>query len=132
MSIEPIDDEAYNALMQCNIQLYINQPITENKLPDEVGKLIRDVDGENYVQVDDTPFFIRKDIVDDKILGINQIKILENEDIIGKCKDISILIDFFNNRRNLILSVYKIQLEAEPDQKVYEEKLTVYRKLLKA
>ena len=37
-----------------------------------------------------------------------------------------------NNRRNLILSVYKIQLEAEPDQKVYEEKLTVYRKLLKA
>jgi hypothetical protein len=118
--------------MQCNIQLYFNQPITENKLPDEVGKLIRDVDGENYVQVDDTPFFIRKDIVDDKILGINQIKILENEDIIGKCKDISILIDFFNNRRNLILSVYKIQLEAEPDQKVYEEKLTVYRKLLKA
>ena len=132
LSIEPIDEEAYNALMQCNIQLYINQPITENKLPDEVGKLIRDVDGENYVQVDDTPFFIRKDIVDDKILGINQIKILENEDIIGKCKDISILIDFFNNRRNLILSVYKIQLEAEPDQKVYEEKLTVYRKLLKA
>ena len=38
----------------------------------------------------------------------------------------------FRNRRNLILSVYKIQLEAEPDQKVYEEKLTVYRKLLKA
>ena len=85
----------------------------------------------NYEQVGETPFFFRNDIVGDKILKINQIKLFSNHDIIEKCNDTSLLLDFFNSRRNLILSVYKIQLEAETSNEMYEEKLAIYRKLLK-
>lgn len=78
-----------------------------------------------------TDFFFRKDITGDKILQLNQIDLLREGNLIDKCGDTSILLDFFKSRRNLILSVYKIMLEAESDNKVYKEKLSVYRKLLK-
>ena len=84
----------------------------------------------SYEQAGDTPFFFRKDIVDDRILNINKLKVFEDRNLIEKCKDTSLLLDFFNSRRNLILSVYKVMLEAEPDGNVYKEKLFVYRKLL--
>ena len=128
-SVEPIDDETYCDLLLRNVQTCIDEPITENGLPQEIDKLVKDV--MNYEQVGETPFFFRKDIVGDKILKINQIKLFSNHDIIEKCNDTSLLLDFFNSRRNLILSVYKIQLEAETIDKVYEEKLAIYRKLLK-
>ena len=51
-------------------------------------------------------------------------------DYIGQNNIFGIL-DFFNSRRNLVLSVYKIMLEAEHDNNVYEEKLKIYRKLIK-
>lgn len=35
------------------------------------------------------------------------------------------------SRKNLVLSVYKILLEAERNNEVYEEKLKTYRKLTK-
>ena len=84
----------------------------------------------DYRQVGKTPYFFRKDVTGDKILKINQTKIFQY-DIIEKCDDTSVLLDFFNSRRNLILSVYKIMLEAETDDDAYEEKLAIYRKLLK-
>ena len=85
----------------------------------------------SYEQVGETPFFFRKDIADDRILNINKLKVFEDHNLIEKCKDTSLLLDFFNSRRNLILSVYKVMLEAESDKRVYEEKMSVYRKLLK-
>ena len=75
----------------------------------------------SYEQAGDTPFFFRKDIVDDRILNINKLKVFEDRNLIEKCKDISLLLDFFNSRRNLILSVYKVMLEAESDKVVYKE-----------
>ena len=84
----------------------------------------------SYEQAGDTPFFFRKDIVDKRILNINKLKVFEDRNLIEKCKDISLLLDFFNSRRNLILPVYKVMLEAESDKDVYKEKLSVYRKLL--
>ena len=74
--------------------------------------------------------FFRKDIARDRILNINKLKVFEDRNLIEKSKDTSLLLDFFNSRRNLILSVYKVMLEAESDKKVYKEKLSVYRKLL--
>ena len=127
--VEPIDNETYCDLLHRNVQIYINEPITENGLPQEIDDLVEDV--MNYEQVGETPFFFRKDIVGDKILKINQIKLYSNHDIIEKCSDTSLLLDFYNSRRNLILSVYKIQLEAETIDEVYDEKLAIYRKLLK-
>ena len=130
-SVNPIDNESYNALMCCNVQLYHGVSV-ENGLPSEIEKLVEVFSGYwNYEQVGDTPFFFRKDIVDDRILNINKIKVFEDHNLIEKCKDTSLLLDFFNSRRNLILSVYKVMLEAESDKKVYEEKLSVYRRLLK-
>jgi hypothetical protein len=130
-SVKPIDNESYNALMCCNVPLYHGKPV-ENGLPNELEKLVVVFNGYwNYEQVCDTPFFFRKDIVDDRILNINKIKVFDDHNLIEKCKDTSLLLDFFNNRRNLILSVYKVMLEAESDKKVYEEKLSVYRRLLK-
>ena len=67
----------------------------------------------SYEQAGDTPFFIRKDIVDDRILNINKMNVFEDRNLIEKCKDTSLLLDFFNSRRNLVLSVYKVMLEAE-------------------
>jgi hypothetical protein len=94
--------------------------------------LLQDFSGYwSYEQAGDTPFFFRKDIVDDRILNINKLKVFEDRNLIEKCKDTSLLLDFFNSRRNLILSVYKVMLEAETDKNAYEEKLSVYRKLLK-
>ena len=130
-SVKPIDNESYNALMCRNVQLYHGESI-ENGLPNELEKLLQVFSGYwSYEQVGDTPFFFRKDIVDDRILNINKIKVFEDHNLIEKCKDTSLLLDFFNSRRNLILSVYKVMLEAESDKKVYEEKLSVYRRLLK-
>ena len=130
-SVKPIDNESYNALMCCNVQLYHGVSV-ENGLPNEIEKLVEDFSGYwSYEQVGDTPFFFRKDIDDDRILNINKIKVFEDHDLIEKCKDTSLLLDFFNSRRNLILSVYKVMLEAETDKNAYEEKLSVYRKLLK-
>jgi hypothetical protein len=51
--------------------------------------------------------------------------------LIEKCEDTDILLEFFRSRKNLVLSVYKILLEAERDNAVYEEKLKIYRKLTK-
>ena len=130
-SVKPIDNEAYNALMSCNVPLYHGKPV-ENGLPNELEKLVVVFNGYwNYEQVGDTPFFFRKDIVDDRILNINKIKVFDDHDLIEKSKDTSLLLDFFKIRRNLILSVYKVMLEAESDKRVYEEKISVYRKLLK-
>ena len=131
-SVKPIDNEAYNALMSCNVQLYHDKPVTENGLPREIEGLLQDFSGYlSYEQVGETPFFFRKDIADDRILNINKLKVFEDHNLIEKCKDTSLLLDFFNSRRNLILSVYKVMLEAESDKRVYEEKMSVYRKLLK-
>ena len=130
-SVKPIDNESYNALMCCNVPLYHGKPV-ENGLPNELEKLVVVFNGYwNYEQVGDTPFFFRKDIVDDRILNINKIKVFDDHDLIEKSKDTSLLLDFFKIRRNLILSVYKVMLEAESDKRVYEEKISVYRKLLK-
>ena len=76
-------------------------------------------------------FFYRKDISGDRILKLNQIHLLRDHDLIEKCEDASILLEFFNSRKNLVLSVYKILLEAERDNAVYEEKQKIYRKLTK-
>ncbi len=130
-AVKPIDNESYNALMCCNVPLYHGKPV-ENGLPNELEKLVVVFNGYwNYEQVGDTPFFFRKDIVDDRILNINKIKVFDDHDLIEKSKDTSLLLDFFKIRRNLILSVYKVMLEAESDKRVYEEKISVYRKLLK-
>lgn len=127
LSVKPIDNETYNDLLQCNVQLYINRPVTENGLPEGIEA----EDVSDYEQVGQTPYFFRKDVIGDKILKINQIKIYKDANIIEKCNDTSLLLHFFNSRRNLILSVYKIMLEAETDNDVYEEMLKTYRKLLK-
>ena len=130
-SVKPIDNEAYNALMSCNVQLYHDKPVTENGLPREIEGLLQDFSGYlSYEQVGETPFFFRKDIADDRILNINKLKVFEDHNLIEKCKDTSLLLDFFNSRRNLILSVYKVMLEAESDRNVYLEKLSVYRNCL--
>lgn len=130
-SVKPIDNESYNALMSCNVQLYHDKPVTENGLPREIEGLLQDFSGYlSYEQVGETPFFFRKDIADDRILNINKLKVFEDHNLIEKCKDTSLLLDFFNSRRNLILSVYKVMLEAESDRNVYKEKISVYRKLL--
>ena len=130
-SVKPIDNEAYNALMSCNVQLYHDKPVTENGLPREIEGLLQDFSGYlSYEQVGETPFFFRKDIADDRILNINKLKVFEDHNLIEKCKDTSLLLDFFNSRRNLILSVYKVMLEAESDRNVYIEKISVYRNCL--
>ena len=129
--VKPIDNESYEALMRCNVQIYYDEPVVENGLPDEIEGLIQDVNGRcSYKQVGETPFFFRKDILDDRILKINKIELFEECNLIEKCKDTSLLLEFFDRRKNLILSVYKILLEAETDREVYKEKLAVYRKLL--
>jgi hypothetical protein len=115
--------------MQCNTQLFIDVPVTENALPKEIDDLVDDVTG--YQQVGNTDFFYRNDISGDAILRLNQIPILRDHNLIEKCGDTSILLEFFRSRKNLVLSVYKILLEAERDNAVYEEKLKIYRKLTK-
>ena len=130
-AVKPIDNESYNALMCCNVQLYHDKPVSENGLPSEIEGLLQDFSGYwTYEQVGDTPFFFRKDIVDDRILNINKMNVFEDRNLIEKCKDTSLLLDFFNSRRNLILSVYKVMLEAESDRNVYIEKISVYRNCL--
>lgn len=129
LAISPIDNEMFMELMQRNTQVFINVPVTENALPREIDDLVDDVTG--YQQVGDTDFFCRKDIPGDRILKLNQIPLLRDHDLIEKCEDTSILLEFFNSRKNLVLSVYKILLEAERDNAVYEEKLKIYRKLTK-
>lgn len=131
LAVKPIDNESYNSLLSCSVQLYDDKPVTENGLPREIEGLLQDFSGYwTYEQVDGTPFFFRKDIARDRILNINKLKVFEDRNLIEKSKDTSLLLDFFNSRRNLILSVYKVMLEAESDKKVYKEKLSVYRKLL--
>lgn len=133
LAVKPIDNESYNSLLSCSVQLYDDKPVTENGLPREIEGLLQDFSGYwTYEQVGDTPFFFRKDIVDDRILNINKMNVFEDRNLIEKCKDTSLLLDFFNSRRNLVLSVYKVMLEAESDRNVYKEKLSVYRKLLKS
>ena len=89
-SVKPIDNEAYNALMSCNVQLYHDKPVTENGLPREIEGLLQDFSGYlSYEQVGETPFFFRKDIVDDRILNINKLKVFEDRNLIEKCKDTS-------------------------------------------
>ena len=129
LAISPIDNEMFMKLMQCNTQLFIDVPVTENALPREIDDLVDDVTG--YQQVGDTDFFCRKDIPGDRILKLNQIPLLRDHDLIEKCEDTDILLEFFRSRKNLVLSVYKILLEAERDNAVYEEKLKIYRKLTK-
>lgn len=129
LAISPIDNDMFMKLMQCNTQLFIDVPVTENALPREIDDLVDDVTG--YQQVGDTDFFCRKDIPGDRILKLNQISLLRDHDLIEKCEDTDILLEFFRSRKNLVLSVYKILLEAERDNAVYEEKLKIYRKLTK-
>lgn len=124
-----IDNDMFMKLMQCNTQVFIDVPVTENALPKEIDDLVDDVTG--YQQVGNTDFFYRNDISGDAILRLNQIPILRDHNLIEKCGDTSILLEFFRSRNNLILSAYKIMLEAEQDNKVYEEKLKIYRKLTK-
>ena len=129
LAVSAIDNDKFMELMQRNTQVFINVPVTENALPHEIDDLVDDVTG--YQQVGDTDFFYRKDISGDRILKLNQIRHFRSHDLIEKCEDTSILLEFFNSRKNLVLSVYKILLEAERDNKVYEEKLKIYRKLTK-
>ena len=129
LAISPIDNDMFMELMQRNTQVFINVPVTENALPREIDDLVDDVTG--YQQVGDTDFFYRKDISGDRILKLNQIPLLRDHDLIEKCEDTDILLEFFRSRKNLVLSVYKILLEAERDNAVYEEKLKIYRKLTK-
>ena len=90
-SVKPIDNEAYNALMSCNVQLYHDKPVTENGLPREIEGLLQDFSGYlSYEQVGETPFFFRKDIADDRILNINKLKVSEDHNLIEKCKDTSL------------------------------------------
>ena len=126
--INPIDNKSYMALMQCNTQVAINVPVTENALPKEIDDLVEDV--AHYAQVGSTDFFFRKDVKEDAILKLNGAAIISGGQMISKCTDVSLLLDFFKSRRNLILSVYKILLEAETNNNVYKEKLGIYRKLL--
>lgn len=129
LAISPIDNDMFMKLMQCNTQLFIDVPVTENALPREIDDLVDDVTG--YQQVGDTDFFCRKDIPGDRILKLNQIRLLREHDLIEKCEGTDILLNFFRNRKNLVLSVYKILLEAERDNAAYEDKLKIYRKLTK-
>lgn len=129
LAIFPIDNDMFMELMQCNTQVFIDVPITENALLREIDYLVGDVTG--YQQVGDTDFFCRKDIPGDGILKLNQISLLRDNDLIEKCEDTDILLEFFRSRKNLVLSVYKIMLEAERDNAVYEEKLKIYRELTK-
>lgn len=129
LAISPIDNDMFMELIQCNTQLFIDVPVTENALPREIDVLVDGVKG--YQQVGDTDFFCRKDIPGDRILKLNQISLLHDHDLIEKCEGTDILLEFFRSRKNLVLSVYKILLEAERDNAVYEEKLKIYRKLTK-
>ena len=129
LAISPIENDMFMALMQCNTQVFLDVPVTENALPREIDDLVDDVTG--YLQVGDTDFFCRADISGDRILKLNQIHLLRDHELIEKCEDTSILLDFFRSRKNLVLSVYKILLEAERNNEVYEEKLKTYRKLTK-
>lgn len=128
--INLIDNEAYMELLSHNTQVYANVPVTDNELPEEIEKMVGSAG--DYTQVGETNYFFRKDILGDRILKINQIKIFEDEskDLIEKCTDTAVLMNFFKSRRNLVLSVYKILLEAETYNARYKEKLAVYKKLL--
>lgn len=129
LAISPIENDMFMALMQCNTQVFIDVPVTENALPREIDDLVDDVTG--YQQVGDTDFFCRKDITGDRILKLNQIRLLREHDLIEKCEGTDILLNFFRNRKNLVLPVYKILLEAERDNAAYEDKMKIYRKLTK-
>ena len=130
MSINPIDNTSYMALMQCNTQVALNVPVTGNVLPKEIDDLVESVS--YYAQVGNTDFFFRKDVKGDTILKLNAATFIPDHQMIDKCTDVSLLLDFFKSRRNLILSVYKILLEAETNNNVYKEKLAIYRKLLQS
>ena len=56
--------------------------------------------------VGDTDFFYRKDIQGDRVLRLNQIPLFINQDLIEKCEDTSILLEFFRSRKNLVLCLY--------------------------
>ena len=130
LSINPIDNESYMTLMQCSTQVALNIPVTGNVLPKEIENLVESVS--HYAQVGNTDFFFRKDVKGDTILKLNNATSIPDHQMIDKCTDVSLLLDFFKSRRNLILSVYKILLEAETNNNVYKEKLAIYRKLLQS
>ena len=130
-AVQPIDNESYMSLMQCNTQVYLDVPVTENILPKEIDDLLKSVSG--YEQVGTTDFFFRKDVSGDKILKLNAMNVFnDGEDLICKDEDTFLLLDFFKSRMNLILSIFKIQLEAETNNSLYKEKLATYRKLLRS
>ena len=130
-AVQPIDNGSYMSLMQCNTQVYLDVPVTENILPKEIDDLLKSVSG--YEQVGTTDFFFRKDVSGDKILKLNAMNVFnDGEDLICKDEDTSLLLDFFKSRMNLILSIFKIQLEAETNNSLYKEKLATYRKLLRS
>ena len=130
LSVTPIDNESYLALMQCNVQLVSNCPVTENPLPQEIDDLVESAFGKsNYEQVGTTGFFYRKDVSGDRILKLNALDVFnDGEDLVSKDADTSLLKDFFKSRRNLILSVYKLLLEESTEN--YKDKLTIYHKML--
>lgn len=130
LSINPIDNTSYMALMQCSTQVALNIPVTGNALPKEIENLVESVS--HYAQVGNTDFFFRKDVKGETILKLNNATSIPDHQMIDKCTDVSLLLDFFKSRRNLILSVYKILLEAETNNNVYKEKLAIYRKLLQS
>lgn len=130
LSINPIDNTSYMALMQLNTQVALDTPVTENALPKEIDDLTESVC--RYAQVGNTDFFFRKDIKGDAILKLNDATFISDHQMIDKCTDVSLLLEFFKSRRNLILSVYKILLEAETNNNAYKEKLAIYRKLLQS
>ena len=130
LSVNPVDNKSYMALMQLNTQVALNVPVTGNPLPKEIDDLLDSVS--HYAQVGNTDFFFREDIKGDTILKLNGASTISDCQMIDKCTDVSLLLDFFKSRRNLILSVYKILLEAETNNNVYKEKLAIYRKLLQS
>lgn len=133
-AVLPIDNESYMALMQCNTQVYVEKPVTEKPLPKEIDDLVESAYGFiDYEQVGTTDFFFRKDVSGDKILNLNAMGLFsDGSDLVSKDEDTSLLLDFFKSRMNLILSIFKIQLEAETNNSLYKEKLATYRKLLQS
>lgn len=131
-SIIPIDSKSYMELMECCIPKKNSSHVSGVVLGNKIQSKLKEVNTtSHYEQVGTTNFFFRND-KKERILNLNNVTIDgTNYKLIEKC-DSSTLCDFFKNRRNLILSIYKILLEEETDNTVYNEKLCTLNSLLQS